>query len=458
MRGSLLVITLVLFALPSYAARSTPSPSPPVTLHTKSARGASHPQRERALAAPLTLEQAIVLAEQRNPSLQAALSSVAAAQGELNDTRALLRNNPQITAESRRRTLSQTGAADALRYDSAIGVSQTFELAGQQQARRRAAEAGRRAVEQSIEDTRRDIRAETAQRFVQVLNLHERVQMEEQALDLLQRADDSVHKQIKSGEESRLNGNLALIEAERSANDVARVKEQLIQARADLSTSLQLDSHSAPDVIGTLDATPAPYELNDLLASAGKRPRLQMLDWKERAARSRLDVEHRAAYPDLTVGLSYSPEKGVDSEDHITTLSFSLPLPLFNRNSTGIGHAKAEMEQARVEHTAAARNMPAAVTALWRRLQSLQRRVKRLQTVVLPRLEENQELSLKALRAGEIGLSQFLLVRRQAIDGRRDLLDARTELSLARIEIENAAGWPAHLPPIGASSQSSGRQ
>lgn len=89
------------------------------------------------------------------------------------------------------------------------------------------------------------------------------------------------------------------------------------------------------------------------------------------------------------------------------------------------------------------------MTALWLRMQSLQQRVERLQSAVLPSLEENQRLSFKALQAGEIGLSQFLLVRRQALDGRRDLLEARTELRLVRIALETAAGWPSELPPLG---------
>lgn len=402
-------------------------------------------------AAPLTLEQTLNLAEQRNPALQAARASVTAVQGELKDTRAPLWNNPQVNTEYRRRGLTQTGQPAAQRSDSGIGISQTFELGGQQQSRRGAAEAGFNAAQQTIEDTRREVRAEAAQRFVQVLSLQQRVQTEERALDILQRAAELVSKRVQAGEDSRLDGNLARVEAERAANQLAQAKERLVEARAALTTFLQLDQGSLVGATGSLEAVPFRYTLTDLLQTAANRPRLLALAAKERAAVSRLNLERGAAYPDITVGLSYSPENNIDGKDRITTLNFSLPLPLFRRNATGIGRARTELDQAHIERRAAERDTEPTVAALWQRLMSLHQRVDRLKTIVLPSLKENQELSMKALRAGELGLSQFLLVRRQVLDGQRDLLDAQTELRQAQFAIESAAGWPTDLPPLEAA-------
>ena len=440
--------------------RTLPSP-PPQARHWHAAFVASlmalfHPLSGQAV--PLTLEEALNVAEQRNPSLQEARASVAAAQGEFNDVRAPLWNNPQITTEHRRRQLSQVGRPGSQRNDTGIGVSQTFELGGQQQARRSAAEANKWVVEQTIEATRREVRGEATQRFIQVLSLQQRTQTDERALEILQRAAESVRKRVKAGEDSRLDGNLALVEAERAANQLAQVKEQLSQVRAALASFLQLDPGSAPEATGELDAVPAGYTLTDLLTSAARRPMMQAFDAKERAAKSRLNLERGTVYPDLTVGVFFSPENDIDGKDRITTLTFSLPLPLFRRNSTGIGRAQTELDRARIERQAAERDTQATVTVLWQRLESLRQRVDRLQTFVLPSLEENQTLSLKALQAGAIGLSQFLLVRRQVLDGQRDLLDARTELRLASVALENAAGWPEELSPLVAGSAKDPRQ
>ncbi len=401
---------------------------------------------------PMTLGEAVLFAERRNPALAAARAQAAAARGELEDVRAPLWNNPEVFTESRRRSLGQTAAPDVTRYDAAVGLSQRFELGGQQQARRGAAEAGQRAVEQSIEHLRREVRAEAAQRFFQVLSLQQRVRMEEQALELLRQAAELTAKRLKAGENSRLDGNLAAIEAERGANQAALASEQLGQARTALAAHLQLDPGVQPEAAGDLDIGVPSYTLNNLLTAAARRPRLRLLAAREEAARRRLDLERGMTYPDLTVGLLYGPERNIDTTDRVTTLSFALPLPIFRRNAAGIGKEQTELDQARIERQAAERDTQATVNARWQRLQSLQQRAERLQRTVLPALEENQRLSLTALQAGEIGLSQFLLVRRQVLDGRRDLLDARTELRLVRVALETAAGWPAELPPLAAST------
>lgn len=401
-----------------------------------------------ATGGPITLEQAVALAERRNPSLSVIRASATAIRGELDDVRAPLWNNPEIVTESRRRALGQTTGPEALRYDAGIGLSQRFELGGQQEARRGAAEAGQRAVQHSIEDIRREVRGEAAQRFFQVLSLQQKVQTEEHALDLLRRAAELTGKRVRAGEDSRLDGNLAAIEVERGVNQVAQAREQLVQARAALSAQLQLEPGSQPEAVGDLDPAALGYTLNDLLVAAARRPRLQLLAAREDAARRRLDLERGNTYPDVTVGLSYSPERNIDTKDRIATLSFALPLPIFRRNATGIGRAQTELDQTRIERQAAERDTQASVNALWRRLQSVQQRVNRMQSTVLPSLEENQRLSLKALQAGEIGLPQFLLVRRQVLDGRRDFLEARTELRLVGVALETAAGWPSELPPV----------
>ena len=67
--------------------------------------------------------------------------------------------------------------------------------------------------------------------------------------------------------------------------------------------------------------------------------------------------------------------------------------------------------------------------------------MKRLEQVVLQRLYENRRLSAAAYRAGEISLTQLLLATRQILDTRRAALEAMTALALARVELEQAAGW-----------------
>ncbi len=393
------------------------------------------------LSAPLTLEQAWDQAEQANPTLRTAQANFTAVQGELTDARAPLWSNPQLSTEWRKRTISQMAGPARSNRELTVGLAQTFEIAGQQGKRRSAAEQSLAATQAAIAETRRQLRAEVEQSFVQVLSLQLRIQMEERTLNLIEEAATAVRKRVAAGEDSRLDGNLAKVEAERAQNQVSVLREQLLQARAELATLLQLPADNLPEVGGYLDPAPASYTLDDLLASAADRPLLRMFDHQQKAARSRLDLERASVYPDVTLGLSSAREGPADSQDRITGLSVSLPLPLFRRNDTGIGRALTGLTQAQVQQQAGQRDARAQVLALWARWENMKTRVKRLSESVLPSLEENQYLSSVSFRAGEIGLLQLMLVNRQALDGQRDLLDARTKLRMTQVTLEATAGW-----------------
>ncbi len=394
-------------------------------------------------ATALTLEEAWRLAEAANPTLRSAQARLAAAEGELTDTRGLLWNNPQISADAARRTIPQPGQAAVGTRDWNVGLAQTFEIAGQQGYRREAAQQERAALLETIEETRRQLRAAVEQRFVRVLALQLRIATEEEALKLFEDAASAVKKRVAAGEDSRLDGNLAQVEAERARNQRATLNEQLTDARAELAALLQLPAQHLPEVSGELAPAAAPRTFDQLLAGAADRPLLRSLDLREKAARNRLHLERAAVYPDVTLGLSRGREGSMEGADKLTTLSISVPLPLYRRNATGIGRATTELTQTQIEKQAAARDARAQVIALWQKQESLRDRVQRLESAVVARLDENQRLSAQARRAGEIGLLQLIVVNRQVLDGRRDLLDARTELRLTTIALRAAAGWPA---------------
>ena len=394
-------------------------------------------------AAPLTLDQAWQLAEDANPELQKARANLSAAEGQLTDTRGLLWNNPELTGEGVRRDLRQIGSDNQRWSEWSAGISQTFEIAGQQGYRREAAIHELAAVQTTLQETRRQVRAEVEQRYVRVLALQHRIGTEEQALKLFEDAAAVVNRRVAAGEDSRLDGNLAVVEAERGRNQLAALREQLIEARVELARALQMAPANLPEATGDLIRAVANYNLRELLDSAANRPQVRALELREAAARNRLGLERASVYPDVTVGIHAGREGPGDAREKLVGLTVSVPLPLFRRNATGISKASTELTQAEIERQAASRDALAQVHAQWLKVESLRTRVKRLEDTVLARLDDNQRLSAKAYGAGELGVLQLIVVNRQLLDGRRDLLDAQTELRLATIALEAAAGWPA---------------
>ena len=388
----------------------------------------------------LTLPEALALAEAANPVLRSKKAQLSAAQGAVTDAGAVLQNNPQISLEgTRRRTASAPGDESWNEWNA--GVAQTFEIAGQPGWRREAANAGLDALGLEIEDQRVQQRAEVARRFYRVLALQRRVALEGEAARLFDDTARAVERRRAAGEDTRLDANVALVEAERARNQLASIQEQLLEARAALATPLQLAPEELPEVEGVLEPTSLPYDEATLLGHASAQPKLQALSARERSAQARLKLEQAARYPDVTLGVAAGREGPPSARENLTTFSLSVPLPLFRRNASGIGQATSEASQASIERQSAERDTPTQVHALWARLQSLRQRVERLERSVLPTLSRNEQLSSRSLQAGQIGLLELLVTNRQVLDARRDLLDALLDYQTTRLTLEATAGF-----------------
>ena len=390
-----------------------------------------------ASTAPLTLAQVLDRAGESSPAVLTRQAQRTAVEGARLEAGALLYNNPQLALDRSRRMLP---AAPGQREWS-LGLSQTFETGGQQGQRQALSEAGQSAWLAELDDARRTARTGAAQAFFRVLALQQRAALDEEALRTFDSTAAAVAKRRQAGEDTRLDANVAAAEAGRARNQLAQSREALADARADLAALLRLPPSQAPEVSGDLaEGAQRVFVLADVLTALEAQPRLRAAAARESGAAAKVRLEQASRYPDLTVGLSSGREGASDARERVNTVSVSLPLPLFRRNEAGIGQAVAEREQARLDLEFAQREARAQAHSLSARVSSLQDRVQRLQQQVLPALLDNQQLSIKSQRAGQIGLLELIVVQRQALDGRRDLVDALLELQTARLALEALAG------------------
>ena len=390
---------------------------------------------------PLTLAEAMRLAETANTAVRSREAQLAAAEGARQEAAPPLFNNPELSVERSRR---QATAPDGRANEWSAGIAQPFETGGQQGRRREAATASLEALRAEIDDARRQARADAATRFHAVLAAQRRLQVEQRSFELFDRTAQAVARRRAAGEDTRLDSNVALIEAERSRNAVSRAREQLIDARSELATVLQWATAALPELAGELGmpvGEALPYNFDQLLASARSLPRQRALAARQEAARARLGVARAGRYPDVTVGLSVGREGPGDARERLTTLAVSVPLPIFRRNDAAIGEASTAATQADIERTSGSRDAQAQVQRLWTRLESQRERVLRLQRNLLPASTDNQQLAARSRQAGQIGLLEQLIVNRQALDAERDLIDALADFHATRIELEYATGW-----------------
>ena len=93
-----------------------------------------------------------------------------------------------------------------------------------------------------------------------------RVQLERRSTDMFDSVSQAVAKRRSAGEDTRLDANVAVVEAERSRNALAVATEQLLEARSELATTLQLPPGELPEVdaepVDECKANAAPYTLD----------------------------------------------------------------------------------------------------------------------------------------------------------------------------------------------------
>lgn len=404
-----------------------------------------------ASAQALTLEQAVQRGLDASPAVRAARAAFAAIEGEAAEARAPFWNNPEISTQLGARDSRQASGPTANSRDWGVGLSQTLEVVGRQRLRREIAAQEREAAEQNVNEVRAQTVFEVSERFVRVLSLQARIESEGRALTLIDQAARAVARRFDAGEDNLIDSNLASVEAERARNSVVALREQLIQARADLATAIQWPPAERLDVIGAFDDPPRVFNVEQLVASAGRRPLVRFLDLRVEANKDRLALERSFAYPDVTLGINHAKEGPNDARERVTMFTVAIPLPFFRRNQAGIGRARTELTQAEIERESGVRLVEAQVRALWSRRESLLARVNTLNQALLPRLTQNQQLTRRAFDAGEIGLVQLLLANRQLLEAQRDVIEARSELQLATIAIEAAAGLQPQInavPPV----------
>ncbi|MGP1717097.1 MAG: TolC family protein [Methylophilus sp.] len=392
-------------------------------------------------AAPLTLDQAWLFAIRNNADLQRQMANQSIPDGDFQDARGLLYYNPVLNLDVRQRNISQSPGADTRRGEWGAGIAQTFEIAGQQGLRRNAAQQSQQAIALDIAEEYRLLHAQLEEQFVTVLAIQKRIEVEQRILTLIEQNTALSRKRVQAGEDSLLDGNLAVVDTERARNQLSGLNEQLVRARAQLAATLQLGETELPMVAGELMPAATSYTLTDLLEKLAARPAIQSLNIKESAARSRLELQQNLKYPDLTVSLVNSREATMAGDDNITSVGFSLPLPLFRRNGAGIGRATAEFTQSEINRAALTRNAKAAIQAAWLRRENIRERVSRLDKEVYPRLEQNLKLAKIAFENGEIGLPQLLILQRQTVDAQRDIIDAQKDIRLVQVELEYVSGW-----------------
>ncbi|MCF3628574.1 TolC family protein [Thalassospiraceae bacterium LMO-SO8] len=383
------------------------------------------------LAAELTFDHALRLAEERSFNLQAqdakgrSSQERAVSAGSLPDP--VLRfsvDNLPVTG-SKRYTLT-----DDFMTMRSVGVTQTFTGSDKRDARRERfeREAELASVMRSVELAR--LRSETARAWFGRL-------YQQQILELIERQRDEAVLTAEAVETAYRSARGDQTDVFSAREEIVRIEDRLHEARADLRNAVTLLARWVGDAANfPLGAMPAVnstrLNTDDMAHQIDFHPDIQILSAQERVALAAVKVAREEKDADWSLSLMFS--KRGDNFSDMVSIGASVPLQWNQKNHqdrelTARLHEVAEIRAKRAEMRREHHSEVERMLATWRA--DLQRLQGYDQSLV-PLAAERSKATLAAYRGGKGALATVLDARRMQTD---------TQLERLRIEKQAATTW-----------------
>jgi outer membrane protein TolC len=383
---------------------------------------------------PLTLDEALQIAEAQQPLLAAQHAGIRAAEeatvaaSQLPDPKLKLGLlNVPATGED---AFSLTRDFMTMRM---IGVMQEFPRAEKRRLRGALLEIDRRQKSDELVATRRTIRRDVA---VSWLDAH----FAQRAIGLVEALQRETERQIdlltiglKTGKASQADVIAGRIELELLKDRTAQLARQDAIARAELSR--WIGEQAQRPVATTAAALPEPAPMDTLTAQLAEHPHLSTFERQVELAETEAELARLGSKPDWNMELSYGIRGSAYSD--MLTLQVGVDLPVFqkNRQLRDVAAKLASAQRARALRDDNLREMQAMLRrhhADWR--YGLER-LERFRGSILPQSASRVEAALAAYRAGRGGLAAVLEARRSQLDLAMQQLILEADTAKAQAQI-----------------------
>ncbi len=403
----------------------------------------------RAHAAPLTLDEALRLAQERSRQLPAQDASAAAARAMA--TAAGQRADPTLKAGINNLPINGPDrfslSRDFMTMRS-IGVMQEFTREGKLKARAARFEREAEVAEAGRELVRANLQRDTAMAW---LDRH----YQERMRDVLVSQRDEARLQIDTADAAYRGGKGSQADVFAARSGVAQIEDRLALTQRQIATATtQLARWIGAPAAEALGAPPAldavRLRADDLHSQLVHHPQIEVLLRQEAMAQADAEVAQENKKPDVSVELMYSQRGPAYSNMVSVNLSVPLQWDQKNRQDREVTAKMALVEQVRAEREEATRAHVAEALAMLQEWHSDRERLSRYDASLLPLATERTRASIAAYRGASGSLTAVLEARRGEID---------TRIERLRLEMDAARLWAQlnYLVPAGRGGPASAR-
>lgn len=414
-RLSTWLVCVCLFAPPAYAAEQTGATAAP----------------------PLSLGEAVRLAQERNPDLQTFGFALRAQ--DARTQQAGLRPAPTLALG-----LENVAGSGALRgvdgAEATFSLAQVIELGGKRAARTAAAQFGREAISVERQAAQLDVLAEVTRRFIHIAADQEQIALTRAATKLARQTIAAVEQRVSAAKSPEAELHRARITLARAQVDQEHAEHELLTSRRKLAAMWGEADPQFGAVTADLYAMPAPASFETLVARLQANP-----DFLRFATEARLrDAEIRLAQsrrtPDVQLSGGIRRLEGVDEQAFV--LGFSMPLFAGRQAAPAIAEAESLRGRTDAERQAATIRAQAQLFEVHQELKHAITETELLRDKVLPEMEEALRETRYAYERGRYGYLEWVEAQREFIAIRRSLIEAAANAHNYRTEIERLTAEP----------------
>lgn len=357
-------------------------------------------------AAPIAFDDAVRLAVERAPALQARRSQTEAAREDA--VRAAALPDPKLTLGLANIPITGTDAFD-LRADDMtmkqVGVMQEFPARAKRQARRAVAD---RMIEQAQALTlaeRLAVRQAAAQAWIALWTAQREVEALQAQREQSALAISIAKARLAGGTGTAVDALAAQSAALELDNRIDAAEADVAMARATLARWLGIEPEELTIIGASPDLTVLFFDESSLLTSVARQGPLLAWQSRESVAEAAVAAAVAETRPDWSVSAMYGQRErtpgGMPRSDMLS-IEFSIGLPLLTRNrqDRGVAARRAELDAVAAEHEDARRMQVEAVRRGLAEWHGLKRQVTRKEQLALPLAHDRSQVALAAYRGG----------------------------------------------------------
>lgn len=394
---------------------------------------------------PVTVDDFVRLAVERNPRLAKANLAIDAARGR--HLQAGLYPNPDVAVNWDE--LGDRSSPDRLGILTAPKITQTIVTGGKLTLAQ--AVAAREVDQATLEliSERFAVVGSVRAAFYEAFALQRRADI---LAELVKLADEAVAKgkvllDANPPQIARLDFIQLEVERERFRAELQAVRKELPGAYRRLAAVAGNNAAIPPNVAGTFDGLPE-YDPD--------RVREAVLTYHPQARSARVGVERAQAavkraeaepIPNVSVYAGYIRQ--FENRSHDGAVGVSMPVPVWNRNQGNIRAAQAELGMAIQTVGQTENELAARVAAAYQTYASARERAAVYQKELIPRAEETYRLSLTAFKGGQFDYLRVIQAQRAIAEARLELNKSLGEAWRAAAELSGLLleeWWPGPPP------------